>query len=61
MSEDDTIQVVMGGGFRDGFELWLAAHHLQIFPMPVFDPEDLPTYGIGPTDDHPMMKKRRNV
>jgi len=47
-SEVREFQVVMSDVMKPGFEAWLAARGLYLFPIPV--PDDLPTFGIGIKD-----------
>jgi hypothetical protein len=44
----DVVQVVMLDVLFEQFKRWLAGRSLQTFPIP-HDPDDLPTYGVGPT------------
>ena len=51
MSEPEVIQVVLPPWLRPRFEQWLALHGLFLFRMPIDNPDDLDTYGVG-TKDH---------
>jgi hypothetical protein len=47
--DEDVIQVVMLSVMRPAFEKWLADRGCLLFRMPDHE-DDLPTYGISPTD-----------
>jgi hypothetical protein len=53
MAGSDLIQVVVLPNIRPALERWLADWGLMLFRMPADAqrPDDLPTYGIGPTDE----------
>jgi hypothetical protein len=49
MSEpyDGVFQVVFHPAMRTALERWIEGRGFYLFPMPVGDEDDLPTFGIG--------------
>jgi hypothetical protein len=50
MANGGLIQVVVLPHIRPSLEEWLGQHGMELFPIPAKS-DDLPTFGIGPTND----------